>query len=182
MNTDKIKDRRSSFLSVEKDMEQIVHYLMKNDRLKKLLYWDTKDCLSKPSLNEEQAMSVIKNRIKLVPYFKFDDAQLSYIRLAFDAFVPNPTNPAFRDNLITIDVFCHPSIWNLYNFELRPFKIMGEIDAELDRARLHGIGELEFVGANELILNADLCGYTMAYRAIHSKNEDRMDELVTYVN
>jgi hypothetical protein len=36
---------KSSFLSVEKDMEIFVNHFLKNERLKKLLYYDTPDAL-----------------------------------------------------------------------------------------------------------------------------------------
>ena len=40
----------SSFLSIEKDMNIIINKMFENDRLKKLLYYNTKDCLNKPKL------------------------------------------------------------------------------------------------------------------------------------
>ena len=36
---------KSSFLSTEKDMSMIVEMILKNDRLKKMLYYNTRDCL-----------------------------------------------------------------------------------------------------------------------------------------
>jgi hypothetical protein len=42
---------KSAFLSVEKDLEIITNMMFKNDRLKKLLYYTTKDPLDKPNLN-----------------------------------------------------------------------------------------------------------------------------------
>ena len=43
----------SGFLSTEKDMGIIVNAIMKNDRLKKMLYYTTTDCLNKPKLTQE---------------------------------------------------------------------------------------------------------------------------------
>ena len=42
---------KSSFLSAEKDMNIIVDRIMKNDRLKKMLYYTTRDCLDRPKLS-----------------------------------------------------------------------------------------------------------------------------------
>jgi hypothetical protein len=36
---------KSSFLSIEKDLGIMVNMILKNDRLKKLLYYTSKDCL-----------------------------------------------------------------------------------------------------------------------------------------
>ena len=53
-------------------------------------------------------------------------------------------------------------------------KIAGYIDGLLNNAKLSGIGTIDFVGCNELILNEDLAGYTLTYRAING-NDDRLE-------
>ena len=49
----------SSFLSVEKDLDLIVSKIFKNQRLLKMLYYPTKDCLSQPALNNEQKWAML---------------------------------------------------------------------------------------------------------------------------
>jgi hypothetical protein len=49
---------KSSFLSTEKDTSIIVNMMMKNDRLKKMLYYTSRDCLSKPKLTEDQTLEL----------------------------------------------------------------------------------------------------------------------------
>ena len=44
---------KSSFLAQEKDMQLIVDKIMKNARLKKLLYYTTRDALDRPALTED---------------------------------------------------------------------------------------------------------------------------------
>jgi hypothetical protein len=44
---------KSSFLSTEKDMSIIVNYIMKNDRLKKMLHYTTRNCMDMPNLDED---------------------------------------------------------------------------------------------------------------------------------
>jgi hypothetical protein len=44
---------KSSFLSTEKDMQIIVDAILKNQRLKQMLYYTTRDCLNQPFLNDE---------------------------------------------------------------------------------------------------------------------------------
>jgi len=48
----------SRFLSNEKDMSIIVDLFLKNERLKKLLYYTTEDCLSRPNLTDEETYSM----------------------------------------------------------------------------------------------------------------------------
>jgi hypothetical protein len=57
----------SSFLSVEKDMEIITNNFFKNDRLKRLLFYTTKDALDKPNISEEDTYELFGKNIKIVP-------------------------------------------------------------------------------------------------------------------
>ena len=63
---------KSSFLSVEKDMNIIVDYIMKNDRLKKLLHYTSKDCLSKPNLTAKETSELFGKNIKIIPKLYID--------------------------------------------------------------------------------------------------------------
>ena len=107
---------KSSFLSIDKDMSIIVDYMIKNNRLKKLLYYPTKDCLNKSDLTEDQTLELFNKNIKIVPKLQVDGSVLSYIIINFDNFTPNNTNPEFRDNIIEFDIICHFSTWQLQDF------------------------------------------------------------------
>ena len=166
----------SSFLSVEKDMNILVDLFCSNDRLKKLLYYTTRDCLDKPKLTEDQTLDLFGKQIRIVPKLQVDGEVKNYIIISFDNFSPNATNPEFRDNIIEFDIICHFDQWNLKDFELRPYKIAAEIDSMLKEKRLTGIGELEFLGANQMILTDEYAGLCLMYSAIHGE-EDRKNAL-----
>jgi hypothetical protein len=53
MKVETFKTPESSFLSIEKDLSIIVDLILKNNNLKKLLYYTTSDCLNKPELTED---------------------------------------------------------------------------------------------------------------------------------
>ena len=72
---------KSSFLSTEKDMQIIVDMIMKNDRLKKMLYYTTRDCMSKPNLTEDQTLDLFGKQIKTVPKLTIDKTVLNYIEI-----------------------------------------------------------------------------------------------------
>lgn len=164
---------KSSFLSIEKDMGLIVNTILKNERLKKMLYYTSKDCLSKPNLNQNQTLELFGKNIKIVPKLYVDEEVLNYLFIHFNNFVPNPTNPEFRDNLISFEVVCHYNQWQMKDFELRPFKIAGEIDSMFDGQHLTGIGELEFVGATHVNYNDEFAGVCLQYRAVHGGEDKR---------
>lgn len=176
---------KSSFLSCEKDTETILRKLFVESRphsdvLKKLLIINTKDCLTNnPNYQKKiDSMNLSDLRkeqyIRLEPKIKFLEHEevKSYILISFDNFTPNETNPEYRDCTVSFDVICHTDYWDIGNYQLRPIKIVGYIDGILNNAKLSGIGTFNFAGCNELILDENLSGYTLMYRAIHDVDGD----------
>lgn len=167
---------KSSFLSMEKDASLISNMLLRNERLKKLLYYTTPDCLDRKILTEDQSLELFGKNIKLVPKLYVDNSVLNYIILSFDNFTPNATNPEFRDNIIEFDIICHFDQWQLKDFQLRPYRIAAEIDSMFDEKHLSGIGLLHFLGANQMILTDEYAGLCLMYQAIHG-DEDKIKML-----
>lgn len=165
---------KSSFLSVDKDMNLIISRLFNNERLKKLLYYTSKDALDQPALTDDQMVSMMGTNIKNVPKLYVDGSVLNYLIINFDNFTPNKTNPEFRDNIVEFDIICHFDQWNLKDFQLRPYKIAAEIDSMLDGKHLTGIGDIEFLGANQILLTDEYAGLCLMYKAIHG-GEDKKD-------
>ena len=181
----------SSFLSVEKDIELILKKIFfdnqpYNKQLLRLLIINTKDCLSNQTnqdyinkINNMNLSDLINEEyIKLSPKIKMPEHEKvkSYIIISFDNFTENAKNPEFRDCTISFDIICHTDYWVMDNYQIRPIKIIGYIDGILNKAKLTGIGTLNYIGCNELILDENLSGYTLSYRAIHS-SEDKTENL-----
>ena len=164
---------KSAFLSVEKDMNIITSMIMKNDRLKKMLHYTTRDCMSKQNLTEEETSELFGKNIKIVPKLYIDGSVLNYIIISFDNFTRNATNPEFRDNVIEFDIICHYDQWQMKDFELRPYKIAAEIDSMFNNRHLTGIGKLEFLGANQMILTDEYAGICLLYQAIHGEEDKK---------
>lgn len=158
---------KSSFLSTDKDLSLIIKKIMGNQRLLKMLYYTQKDCLNGKDLTQPQIISMLDKQIKIVPKIEISEDCPNYIIISMDNFVPNENNDEFRDCTISIDILCHPDHWNMGNFQLRPYKIAGEIDAMLNNQKLTGIGTLQFVTGNNLLLNEELMGISLLYKAIH---------------
>ena len=161
----------SSFLSMEKDMNLIVDMMFKNDSLKKLLYYTSRDCMSKPNLTDDQTVEMFGKQIKIVPKLQVDNEVLNYVIVSFDNFTANGTNPEFRDNIIEFDIICHFDQWHMKDFELRPYKIAAELDTMFDGKHLTGIGDLQFMGANQMILNDEFAGLCVMYSAVHGEED-----------
>ena len=163
---------KSSFLSTDKDYSIIVKKILENDTLCKLLYYQQKDCLQAPNLTQKQKLTMIDNQIKLVPYLQVTSECPIYILILMDNFRPNMNNPEFKDCNIVFCVLCHPDHWNLGNFQLRPQKIVGELDAMFNDARLTGIGTLQWINAGNFLMSDDLMGMMVMYRAVHGVEDE----------
>lgn len=168
----------SSFLSVDKNYALIINQILNNQRLLKMLYYSQPDCLKGKNLTPAQKLSLINQQIKIIPVLIVDEKCPIYIIIIFDNFTPNDLNPEFRDCNLIFHILCHPDHWNMGNFQLRPFKIAGEIDAMFNKKKLTGIGETQFRRASSLSMNNQLVGLTLNYKCIQGV-EDIKDPLVS---
>ena len=186
VNTDGTTNIKSTFLSCEKDAETIVRKLFVDsrpysDELKRLLLINTKDCLddrTNPVYKEKISNTSLgdmidEGYIRMKPLIKLEENEevRSYICLSFDNFTPNANNTYYRDHIIEIDIICHIEKWDLGNFRLRPLKTAGYIDGILDQAKLAGIGTLDFITCNEIVLSEDLAGYCLMYRTVNADDD-----------
>lgn len=185
INEDGTSNIQSSFLSCEKDTELILRKLFIDSRpysedLKRLLVINTKDCLIDRTnpvyLKKLEEMTLPKlveeGYIRLQPRLSLQENEESknYIIITYDNFSPT-SNLAFRDCLVEIDIFCNIDSWNLGNYSQRPLKIAGYIDGILNETKLSGIGTLEFLSCNEIVLSENLAGYCLMYRAVHGDDD-----------
>lgn len=185
----------SSFLADDKDVQQILKILFVttkpySDRLKKLLIINSKDCLEE---NEEyqkviDSMTlgdlIDKDYIRLNPKIArgTHEEMKAYIIVTLDNFRPNFKNPEYRDYNINFDIVCYNDAWVLNDYKIRPLLICGYIDGILNSVsrknqlnkktfqpliKLSGIGNYEFIGCNETLLNEDLSMYSLSYHGSH---------------
>jgi len=176
----------SSFLSCQKDIETILRKLFieskpYSDYLKRLLIINTEDCLDtdNPIYNEQIKKSlkeiIDEGYISFIPKIKFGEHEKvkSYLVISIDNFSSNSTNPYYRDCTVNFDIICHTDYWDIGDYQVRPLKIVGYIDGILNECKLSGIGTFNFLGCNQLLLNQELSGYTLSYRAVHG-NDDKL--------
>ena len=178
MRKDGVTFPKSSFLGMVKDTSLIMNKILSNKNLLKLIYYTTADWEQKPDLTSAEIKSLFENKqISNVPKIEIDETKMNYLRISFDDFTPNVTNDFYRDSIIEVKILCHFDDWDLGDFELRPYRIAGEIDAMLDGQHLTGIGELTFIGANQDIYDDEYGGLTLRYLAIRG-HEDEVNPLV----
>ena len=163
---------KSSFLSINKDMRLLIDKFLANDRLCKLLYYTDRNALDKPKLTDDEKIGLFGQNLKIVPKVYVDGSVLNYILIIFDNFVES-SNPEFRDNIIEFDIICHFDQWQLKDFDLRPYRIAAEIDSMLNQQKLTGIGEIEFLGASQILLTDEFAGVCLMYRTYHGEEDKK---------
>ena len=167
MKVNLVEIKNSTFETAQKDLFNLVQKLINNENLKKLLYYPVKDALSQPKLTSEQAIGLMNKNIVVCPRLPVEEEVESHVIITFDNFTTNANNPEYRDNIITFDILCHMDTWVMENYQLRPYLIMGEIDGMLNKSKLNGIGQIDFIGANQLLLSKDLGGFSLTYRVVN---------------
>lgn len=159
-----------------KDTSLIIEKILSNKKVLRLLYYTSPDCLkwkSDKDLTSAQIKELFETKqISNVPKVKIDKDKRTYLRVTFDSFTPNATNTFYRDHIVEIKIICHFDDWDLNDFELRPYRIAGEIDSMLDGQHLTGIGELNFLGADQNIYDEEYGGVTLRYLAIRGHEDD----------
>lgn len=176
MKIDTYKFPRSGFLSVEKDLNIIMDRILKNERLKKLLFYSTTDSLSRPNLTNEQIDILLKNNIKIVPKMKVDQNVYNYLYITFGSFSTNATNPEFRNNVIMFDILCHFDYWQLQDSALRPYRIAAELDSMFADFKLTNFGRIKFVAADTINISDEFGGLCLMYQVIHGGEDKKNPE------
>jgi len=167
MKIESYKEPKSSFLSLEKDLDILVSYMLQDERLKKLLWYSTRDALKKPNLTEDETYGLLGNYIRIVPKMEVMPNVQAYVVISFDGFTTNSNNPEFRDNSIIFDIVCHYDQWQLQDFELRPYKIAAQIDTIMKNVKLTNMGKAYFAGGNQVLINSEFAGFSLMYNVIH---------------
>lgn len=155
--------RYSSFMTVENTLAQVTELLLKNDRLKRLLYYTDPKALHLPKLTPAQSLTLIGDQIRIIPKLEVDYEAKPFIILTMDNFVPNQDMTTFRYCTLGIDIIVPYKFWNLENFKLRPYAIAGEIDAMINKSNQTKLGIADFAGAKMLLVNSEVGGLTLYY-------------------
>lgn len=177
------KNLKTSFMSIAKDQETIWRKLLVEspykNLFKRLLVINTKDCLDLSNLSYSEDIDKFSIKqlmdggyLRIIPKLNFGEHEevKSYVLLEFDNFIPTE-NPVFRDCVVNFSIISHLDYWGLDDYKLRPHLIAGYIDGIMNNTKLSGIGTLQFMGANQIVLNEYLGGLSLRYIATHGPDD-----------
>lgn len=142
----------------------IANKLMQNQRLCRLLKYQVRDPFEN-KYPDVDGVDLLNKQIMIVPKI-FDDSteKTSYIVAIFSNFTTNTLNPDFKLSTVRFDVACPYDEWVLNEKSLRPYLMMQEIDDMFNGAQMAGIGTLQFVRAESIVLTPQIGGYSMLYQ------------------
>jgi hypothetical protein len=137
------------------NLQKIVSKLLANQKLVKLLYNTNDDPLS---IEVPADAQIFENLIKIVPRVEKNTAQ-SVVAIYIQQASRLNSNDEFRQVLITVNVFVPLTQWIIKDTNLRPFAILGEIQASLDGKTVNGLGKISGGDFELKYLTDDLACY-----------------------
>lgn len=157
-------DTQRRFAVMGENLFRIVNKMTTNKRLCRLLKYQDKNPFRK-ELEDPNGIDMLGSHFIIVPKIPEPDGiERSYIVIVFDKFIMNAENPDFKLSTIRFDIICPFEEWIIDADNLRPYLIMQELDTMFNQAKLSGIGNLQFVRCEPLVLSPQLGGYTMYYQ------------------
>lgn len=143
----------------------IANKLMTNQRLCRLLKYQVRDPFDEDKYEPVDGVDLLNKQILIVPKIWDESTEkTSYVVALFSNFTTNIINPEFKLSTIRFDVACPYDEWVLNEHSLRPYLIMQEIDNMFNGAKMAGIGTLQFVNAEAIVLTSQIGGYSMLYQ------------------
>lgn len=143
----------------------IANKLMSNQKLCRLLKYQVRDPFDPVKYPDVDGVDLLNKQIMIVPKI-FDDSteKTSYVVAIFSNFITNTLNPDFKLSTVRFDIACPYDEWVLNEQSLRPYLMMQEIDNMFNQAQMAGIGTLQFVRAESIVLTPQIGGYSMLYQ------------------
>lgn len=162
MSVEKPSQRRFEVMGT--NTFNIANKLMSNQNLCRLLKYQVRDPFEK-KYPDVDGIELLNKQIMIVPKI-FDDSteKTSYVVAIFSNFVTNALNPDFKLSTIRFDIACPYDEWVLNGQSLRPYLMMQEIDNMFNGAQMAGIGTLQFIRAESIVLTPQIGGYSMLYQ------------------
>lgn len=147
----------SDFLAISEDARKIVEKIVKNENICKLLKITDVNALTE-TMTEEEKIKLIDKYIILNSHFPEDNEMKNFIMIDFDHFSPSE-NPEYISCTINFSIFCNVENWEVKNkgkTYFRLYYIAHEILKDFSKSKMTGIGNLEYIGGESIILGTDV--------------------------
>lgn len=148
-------------------LQEIIKRLAANQNLLKLLYYADDDPLSGNDISQQKYKSDIYGKlIKFVPRILPKETEQSVIAFTVTRGNIRNDNDQFQNLVLKVDVIVPLRAWVIKDVNLRPFKIMGELQKSLNNKDIKGLGKLRGGDFELTMLTDEVSGYTLTYNIL----------------
>lgn len=146
------------------NLQKVVTRLLANDDLVNLLYYTDKDPLNQPKLTIDQKKKLVYEKLlKVVPRIGPKETAQSIVAIRVATGRKNPENNEFRNVSIVFDIIVPLTQWIIKDENLRPFKILGEIEKSLNGKTINGLGKMSGGDFDLNFLTEEIGCYTQTF-------------------
>lgn len=146
------------FLNFEKILYQIKNALLNSADLKRLVFYNTADALTRAEPTYAEAEPSIY--IKPVIYVYDDSPEKGISSFISIGLIESDILDGSIRSTIKVSVACDREIWVMDENRIRPLVILSEIANKLDQTKFGAAGKLNLRMVKEIYYNNDLVGYT----------------------
>lgn len=157
------------FINFEKIFYQIKNTLLNSADLKKLVFYNTADALTRAEPTLEEASPSIY--IKPIIYVYDDSPEFGISSFISIGLIEAVILDGSISGSIKISVACDRKVWELNGDKVRPLAILSEIANSLDGAKFEAAGRLYLRIVKEVYFNNDLVGYTALFDIEEEKGD-----------
>ena len=152
----------TQFKNVDQQLQDLIVKILDNQTIAKLLYYPTKDALSKPDISDP--VDTLKDtHIYLFRFRPPIETETVIMSVFFSSFNADPTNVYLKKATIEIGICVHRNIWSVDD-GIRVNKIIGEIDDILNKQFLiQGLNKEFFKDSKYYDFSDVHSGYVLHY-------------------
>ena len=145
------------------NLQKICSRLMSNNNLINLLYYTNSDPFGQEALSEEQKKTLFNDLVCIVPRVGTREDNRSVIAIYIPKASALSGNREFKNVVIAVDIFVPLNQWIIKDSNLRPFAIMGEIQASLNGKTINGLGKITGGDFELTVLTNEMSGYRQTF-------------------
>lgn len=161
------------FEKIEELLSSIRIKLLTSEKIRKLLYYNTEDCLEKPAPTIQE----VEKLIMLKPIVDVTETSPENNMPSFISIAMTETD-IYDDGINTglkLAIATHRNIWQLNNKKLRPFQIVSEIEKLLNKQKFSTAGKLMMRVVKEVYFTEELVGFIVLLDVVDELGDNLHD-------
>jgi hypothetical protein len=157
------------FKNLESIFYQIRTALLNSTDLKKLVFYDTPDALTRAEPTDEEVLPYIY--IKPVIYVYEDSPEKDISSFISIGVIESQILEGSIESSIKVSIACNRATWELNNSRVRPLAILSEIEKQINEQKFGAAGKLELRIVKEIYYSNDLVGYAALFDILDEKGD-----------